>query len=178
MSRRKAMVVDELDMLILGELSLNPKVTFRDLARKAMVDQRTVAKRVESMEKDGALKFTVSIDWSKIGVGAMAYVGSSTTIGEKTIANFLEYVRGDPRVVQAFETIGAHQYVLRVLEEDLPRLRETVLRELEPLTAELTTSVATLSVKDPGDFKFLRYLRETRFPRTRTYEWGESQVSA
>lgn len=69
-------------------------------------------------------------------------------------------VRTDPRVVEAYATIGAHEYFLKVLERDLQRLRNEVLRALEPLTADLAASVISSQIKQSDPSLFLRFLRE------------------
>jgi len=168
---------DELDLLIIGELLRRPEASFKDLASTAKVDQRTISRRVQTMTQKGAISRSIEVNWAELGVKVAAFIGSTTGLGEKSVAKFLEYVKADPRVVEAYETVGTHQYILRALGNDLPDLRNSILRELEPLTADLTTSVISSEVKDRNHFQFIRFLRETRYPRTRSSTWsGEAVV--
>lgn len=159
-NERREFSPDDLDLHILQELSRNPELTYKELANLLKVDQRTVAKRTLVMRKEGVLIPGIEINWVKLGVEAAAYVGSTTAPGEKEVAEFYEFIHNDPRVVEAFKTIGAHQYFLRILETDIQRLRDSVLLDLEPLTADLTTSLISSTVKERDYSPFFQFLRE------------------
>src|SRR5215471_11260605 len=158
---------DEVDLRILEALLAHPDLTNKILAKKIGVDQRTVARRIKILGTSGVMKRNIEIDWVKLGFQARAYVGSTTALGERYVSKLLEILRADPRVLEAFETVGAHQYVLHILERDLPSLRESVLRDLEPLTADLDTTVVAREVKPRDQFALMRYLLETKYPRVR-----------
>jgi DNA-binding Lrp family transcriptional regulator len=155
-------VPDELDLRILEYLSEDAGIPYKVMAKKLGVDQRTVAKRIAVMKEIRLIKATIDIDWPRIGIHANAFVGSTTALGEKSVAKLYEFIRREPRVVEAYSTVGAHQYFLKVLEFDLQRLRDGVLSDVETLTAELSTSVISSQVK-PKDFtSILRFIRENR----------------
>jgi len=164
---------DELDLLIIGELLRQPDSTFKGIAKVAKVDQRTVARRITSMKDKGVIKPTFEIDWDRLGVRTAAFVGCTTSVGEKALSKLREYLMRDPRVVESYETVGTHQYVLKVLGNDLSDLRNSVLQDLEPLTADLAASVISSEVKKTDYFQFVRYLRESRYPMTRASAWGD-----
>jgi DNA-binding Lrp family transcriptional regulator len=170
----KEFTVDALSLLIVGELLRQPESTFKGIAAVAGVDQRTVARRVALMKELGVIRQSFEVDWDKLGVGTSAFVGCNTSVGEKALGMLREYIKRDPRIVESFETVGSHEYVLKVLGNDLSDLRNSVLRDLEPLTADLTASVVSSEVKHKDYFQFVRYLRETRYPNTRSSSWGDA----
>jgi Lrp/AsnC family leucine-responsive transcriptional regulator len=159
-NERNKLVADDLDLRILQELSRNPELTYKELGGSLRVDQRTVAKRVLVMKQEGVLTLAVEINWARLGVAASAYVGSTTAAGEKEVARLHEFFRSNPRVVEAFKTIGAHQYLFRILDTDIQTLRDSVLHDLEPLTADLTTSLISSTIKERDYSPFLQLLRE------------------
>jgi DNA-binding Lrp family transcriptional regulator len=53
--RKKKDVVDRLDLEILNILSKNPKLSCREIAKQLEVSDRTVARRVSRMEKEGII---------------------------------------------------------------------------------------------------------------------------
>lgn len=173
----KSFTADALDLVIIGELLREPDSTFKGIAAVARVDQRTIARRVIQMKDIGVIRHSFEVEWGKIGVNASAIVGCTTSVGEKALGKLRDYIRGDPRIVEGYETVGAHEYVIKVLGNDLPDLRNSVLRNLEPLAADLTASVITSQVKKKDYFKFARYLRETRYPETRSFSWDEGVES-
>ena len=76
--------VDHLDLTILDYLLYNGRITFKELAKATHTDQRTIASRYQRLVKLGILQaVTVQVDWSKIGLNAMAIMGTTTPQGEQ-----------------------------------------------------------------------------------------------
>ena len=156
---------DQLDLLLLEAMVHNPDISYKGLAELFRIDQRTVAKRVRKMMSDGVLKRSIEVDWAKLGL-AQALVGSTTARGIEYARKLNEIVDTDPRIVESYETLGSYHYFMKIVDADAYRMRDSVLRELDVLAADLTTILITKRIKQ--DYRsFLRYLRETKFPRTR-----------
>jgi DNA-binding Lrp family transcriptional regulator len=153
---------DELDLRMMELLAEDGGLTYKQLADKLHVDKRTVAKHYEALKKNGALKITAEIDWSLIGVNAFAFVGTMTALGDEDVAKLYEYIRSEPRVIEAYSTLGSDEYFLVVLDTDLQTLREEVLRKLEPLTADLSTAIVSSRIKERNYAAFLAFLQERR----------------
>jgi hypothetical protein len=97
---------------------------------------------------------------------AQAFVGSTTARGIDYARRLNELVRTDPRIVEAYETLGSYHYFMKIIETDTYRMRDSVLRDLDVLAADLTTTLVTKKLKQ--DYRSLiRYLTETRFPGSR-----------
>jgi DNA-binding Lrp family transcriptional regulator len=156
-------VPDELDLLILEHLARDAEMQFKNIAKSLKVDQRTVAKRMSSMKERGVIKNKIEIDWSRLGFGISAYVGSETGLGQDDVTKLYEFIRKEPRVIAAYETIGDEEYFLQVVEENIQSLRTEVLRPLEPLTADLTSSIISSKIKTGNDVELLRFLKKRRF---------------
>ena len=152
---------DDLDLEILTLLSEDGSVGYTELAKRMGVDKRTVAKHADAMKKKGVLKITAEIDWAVLGIGAHAFVGTQTEVGEAK-ERLYEFIRREPRVVEAYSTVGSDEYFFVVLEEDLQGLREDVLRSLEPLTANLTTAIVSTRIKQRGYGGFIEFIRNRR----------------
>lgn len=59
--------LDDINMKILDELSMDSRISMTDLADKVHVSRPTVQRRITQMEKYGIIKgFTVMIDWDRI----------------------------------------------------------------------------------------------------------------
>jgi hypothetical protein len=71
--------------------------------------------------------------------------------------------------------LGSYQYLMKVVERDMNAMRDSVLRDLDPLTADLTTILVTKKMRQ--DYRALiRYIEEIRFPRSRNRSWGATFV--
>jgi DNA-binding Lrp family transcriptional regulator len=160
-TKRPQFEPDDLDLEILTLLCEDGSMGYTELARKIGVDKRTVAKHAEAMKKKGVLRIAAEIDWSLLGIRAHAFVGTQTEVGEAK-EKLYDFIREEPRVVEAYSTVGSDEYFFVVLEEDLQGLREDVLRSLEPLTANLTTAIVSTRIKQRSYGGFLEFVRNRR----------------
>jgi len=160
-TRRPQFEPDNLDLEILRLLSEDGSVGYTELAKKIGVDKRTVAKHAEAMMKKGILKVAAEINWAALGIEAHAFVGTRTQVGEAK-DRLYEFIRKEPRVVEAYSTVGSDEYFFIVLEENLQGLREDVLRSLEPLTADLTTAIVSTQIKERNYSGFIEFVKNRR----------------
>jgi Lrp/AsnC family leucine-responsive transcriptional regulator len=157
--RGKSNSVDALDLSILEKMLVNGRITFKELAKVTRNDQRTIASRYQRLVNLGIIEaVTVQIDWSKIGLTAMAIMGTRTVPGGEERDKLIEYVKKEGKVLEAFSTIGSHEYILRVIDKDISALRKEVASPLEPLTAGLDTSLVVERLKSPDYTGLMRYL--------------------
>lgn len=153
--------LDSLDIAILERLLADGRMTFKELADITKSDQRTVASRFNRMVKLGIIKrVTLDVDWSKVGLTATAYMGSTTTLGEEDRQKLFNFMRREPRILEAYTTIGTHEYFMTVVDSDIATLRSEICAPLEPLTVDLVTSVIVEPVKGPDFSGLLRYLKK------------------
>jgi DNA-binding Lrp family transcriptional regulator len=162
-----AKLVDELSLGIIEELLRNPAATYKEISEVLHCDQRTVARRIAELQSSGILKPSVEIDWRAMGLEVTAYVGLTTARTPKASDLLQSYIKDDPRIVEGYETLGSNQFFIRAIGKDIFSLRDTILRDLDPLAGDLTTSLVVSVIKPRDYFSLVRYLRETKFPRTR-----------
>jgi DNA-binding Lrp family transcriptional regulator len=153
---------DALDLRVMELLAEDGSLSYKQLAEKLKVDKRTVSKHLDALKRNGAVRITAEIDWSLIGVNAFAFVGTMTALGDEDVAKLYEFIRNEPRVIEAYSTLGSDEYFLVVLDRDLQTLREEVLRKLEPLTADLSTAIVSTRIKAKDYAAFLSFLRQRR----------------
>ena len=152
--------LDSLDLAILEEMLTNGRIGFKEMAEITKSDQRTIASRFKRMMKLGIVKrVTIEVDWSRIGFTATAYMGSTTALGEDDRKKLFDFLRGEPRILEADTTIGSHEYFFKAVDLDIAILRAEICTPLEPLTADLTTSIVTNSIKRADYAGLFRYLR-------------------
>lgn len=156
-------VPDDLDLLILGKMIEDSTITFKKLAMLAKTDQRTIAKRYEHLKRVGIVRrATVEVDWSKLGLAATAFIGTATSHGDESRKKLFEFIEHEPRVLEAYTTLGSHEYSMTVLDMNMEKLRGGVCDKLEPLTMGLSTSVVVRPVKRTDHKGLLEYLRNSR----------------
>lgn len=154
---------DALDLSILQRLVEDARMPFTDLASATDNDPRTIIRRYQRLVQIGVIrKTTLEIDWAELGLGGNAFIGSTTALGKQDRDKLLEFIKNEPRIVEAEATIGGHEYIMRALDSDLSSLRENVLFPLEPLTVDLTTSISSWNIKPSSPAALLGLIREKK----------------
>jgi DNA-binding Lrp family transcriptional regulator len=162
-SSTKTYVPDELDLLVLEKMIEDSTITFKQLATLTKSDQRTIAKRYEHLKREGIVRrATIDVDWSKLGLTATAFIGTATSHGDESRRRMSEFIEHEPRVLEAYTTLGSHEYSMTVLDSNIEKLRGGVCDKLEPLTMGLSTSVVVKSVKRRDYRGLLEYIRKAR----------------
>jgi Lrp/AsnC family leucine-responsive transcriptional regulator len=145
--------LNPLDFKILEVLLDAGRIKFKDLAKAVDIDERMISRRVDRLVKDGVIrKFTLEIDWSRLGFGMQAYVCTRTAVGEDLRKRLFEFFHSHPRIISVDSTVGAYEYILYTICRDLQDFRSRVGTPLEPLTAGLSTSIISDQIK-PLDYK-------------------------
>ncbi|MDA4122800.1 MAG: Lrp/AsnC family transcriptional regulator [Thaumarchaeota archaeon] len=142
--------VDAVDARILNWLVRDVSMPFRTIAAKVGIDERTVARRVQTMKKQGVFRETAEIDWVDLGTVTVAYVGCKTSAGDEQRAKLYKFISGQPRIVESFLTVGQSEYLLKTVTGSVRELREEVLMPMEPLTSDLSTSIISSQIKRPN----------------------------
>ncbi len=154
---------DALDLLILQRMVEDARTPFTELASTTANDPRTIINRYQRLVQDGVIrKTTLDIDWARLGLGAYAFIGSTTALGKQDRDKLLEFLNNEPRIIEAEATIGGHEYIMRAIDSDLASLRENVLFPLEPLTVDLTTSISSWNIKPSSPAALLGFIREKK----------------
>jgi len=163
--------LDALDLDILEVLLENSRIRLRKLAKAVGIDEKTVARRVSRLVEKGIVRrFTVEVDYGRLGLNAVAYVGTRTTV-DAAIREHLapygsiqeklsEFFKTQPRILTAQSTIGANEYMFLAIDKDVLSLRENVNMPLEPLTAGLSTSIISKTIKSPDHKLLMKLIRD------------------
>lgn len=154
---------DDLDLFVLEKLLDDSTITFKQLAALAKTDQRTIAKRCERLRNAGIVRRTmVDVDWSKLGLNTTVFIGTASASGHETREKLLQFIQEEPRILEAYTTLGTREYVMAVVDSDLEKLRAEVCDKLEPLTIGMRTSVIVKSIKQADHKGLLKYLKSVR----------------
>jgi DNA-binding Lrp family transcriptional regulator len=154
---------DDLDLLVLEKMIEDSTITFKQLARLTKSDQRTIAKRLARMRKEGIVRrITIDVDWAKLGLTSTAFIGTATSQGDESRKKLFDFIVHEPRVFEAYTTLGSHEYFMTVLDSNMEELRGGVCDKLEPLTMGLSTAVVVKSVKRPDHKRLLEYIKKSR----------------
>jgi Lrp/AsnC family transcriptional regulator len=116
--------MDAVDARILKCLLNDVRLPFKAIAGAVKVDERTVARRVQMMKREGIFREIAEVDWIGLGRGTVAYVGCKTSAGDDQRAKLYRFISKQPRVVESYSTVGQFEYLLKIVARDVHELRE------------------------------------------------------
>lgn len=142
--------LDRIDLRILRELSVDGRMSWRDLAGKIHLSLTPTLRRVRHLEERGYIHgYAARLDEARL-VGKMTVFVSVTldNQSEATIARFEEQVGLAPEIMDCFLVTGDADYTLRVVVRDLDAYHAFLTRSLTriPGVAHIKSSFALKTV--------------------------------
>ncbi len=120
-------MLDETDRLILEHLRLRGRDSYRQVASKLKLHPSTVIKRVQRMEKSGAIAcFGARVDYLKLGYEFMALVDIRATKGH--IPEVGQKLRHHPGVVAVWDITGQEDMVALIACKSRLEFNRTIKR--------------------------------------------------
>jgi DNA-binding Lrp family transcriptional regulator len=128
----KNSVLDDLDIEILNQLNSDSSIANSRLAQIIGLAPSTTLMRVRSLVQSGIIrKFTLDIDYNKIGLGVQAIVFLSLRRqDEATMRPMIERISSAGNVVQIFHVSGNEDLLVHVAVCDSESLREFIQTHL------------------------------------------------
>ena len=94
--------MDAVDARILKCLLNDVRLPFKAIAGVVKVDERTVARRVDMMKRNGVFREIAEVDWIGLGRGTVAYVGCKTSAGEDQRSRLYRFISKQPLIVESY----------------------------------------------------------------------------
>ena len=156
-SRRRSIILDDIDMMILRRLAVHGKEGIRELARNLGKSPSTIAFRIKRLEREGIIKgYTTMIDYRKLGYQINAI--TLLQVDGAHIEELEEILAREPNVKAVYDITG--EYDIAIITsfreiEDLDRFIKRVIKI--PYVKRSMTSIAFRIVKEtPHVEEFLR----------------------
>jgi len=129
METEKNLEIDEIDRRILGILTSQGRLSFRDLGAKVHLSPNATAERVRRLQSANIIRgFLADLDYTKLGLSLQAYIDVRLRPGTSA-QNFEAVAMKLPGVISAAILTGALDFRLRVAcqgQSDLVQLIETL----------------------------------------------------
>jgi Lrp/AsnC family leucine-responsive transcriptional regulator len=107
-------MIDEIDAIILRELLMDARATFKTLAQKAALSANAVAERVRKMQREGTIR-GFSVDVSPEALGRRLFALVDLRFAPGTVATeFEKRIAGVPHVLSYTLTTGRSDCTLKV----------------------------------------------------------------
>ncbi|HBA85620.1 TPA: Lrp/AsnC family transcriptional regulator [Candidatus Woesearchaeota archaeon] len=115
--------MDDLDQLIVRELSKNARTPFLHIAKKAKVSESTIRKRIAALEGQGIIrKYSLVVDHARLGFTNHVFMGVDA-LPERYLDVGKEF-RKVPEIRHAWSSSGDHMFMLELLARDNDHLQD------------------------------------------------------
>ena len=117
--------MDDIDAKILNLLSADAMTSATDIGAAVGLSIPAVNKRIQKLKKDGKLKkFTILTDGKAVGKPLTAYI---LVIMQSDSEALMEYIAGDPDVLECAAVTGEYDYIIKVCAADVEALETKLL---------------------------------------------------
>lgn len=131
--------IDKLDRKILGILSQNARVPFKDVAAECGVSRAAIHQRVQRMADDGVITGSgFDVNPKALGYTTCTYVGLNLERGSmyKEVVGRLENI---PEVVECHYTTGPYTMLIKLYSRDNEQLMHLLNNQLQSIPGVMST---------------------------------------
>ncbi len=119
--------MDDLDRSILRILSVDGRMTVKEIARRVSLTSPAVSERIRRMEKNGVIAgYTVVLGEMKNKHSIDALISISVAPADRQY--FLTMVENQPGVTQCFHVTGSHSFIVKVRCDGIEELEHLINR--------------------------------------------------
>ena len=123
------MSLDILDLKIIKCLNEDARCTYRAIAEEAGVSEATVKNRIDKLMEDGVIKkFTVIMDYHKLGRAIKAFIGLK--VQPAKLPEIVQVIEKNPDVHVLYRTSGDVDLLIEVIFEQMEDLNGFLEKEL------------------------------------------------
>jgi len=126
---------DAIDLLILGQLQSDSKITNATLAQRVGISPPSTLERVRKLENAGIIKgYVALIDPARVNKAITTLVHVTLREhGEARLTEFKNAVLGFEEVQSAWHTAGEEDFILKVLVTDMDHYEKFVVHRLSAI---------------------------------------------
>jgi Lrp/AsnC family transcriptional regulator for asnA, asnC and gidA len=101
------------DIDLIKELEKDSKKPFTEIAKKFNVSEAAVRKRVKKLVKYGIIRFSVDVDYKKVGYNYVAIIGIDTF--PENFVRVIESLKEDKDIKELYSSTGDHMLLAKVV---------------------------------------------------------------
>jgi DNA-binding Lrp family transcriptional regulator len=144
-------MLDELDMIILGILQSDGRISNAELARRVNLSPPATLARVRRLEESGYIEnYVALVNRQQAGYDMFCFVRVSLQLHDtEQVTGFREAVQHMPEVLECHHVTGDYDYLLKVVAHNTKDLEDFLINRLTPIpgVARIYTSLVLNEVK-------------------------------
>jgi Lrp/AsnC family transcriptional regulator len=149
--REMAKSLDEIDLTILGALQEDAAHPAAQIADSVGMSLSICWRRIQRLKEEGYIsKIVAVLNRRKLHLGTQVFVQVKVVKNDQTnLAEFSEAIRNFPEILECHVVLGAYDFLLRVIVQDMPAYEKFFFEKLArmPNIRELNSFVAASTIK-------------------------------
>ena len=146
--------IDQIDIIILKELSDNANISIPKLAKKTNLNQSFIYNRIDKLVKNGIIKqFTIKVDNSVFGYNVHAIIGIN--INTRKTKEVIDNLKKINETIGISEVSGRFDLLVRIACKNLDQLHKTIVKKLAIIDGVNNTETFIELVHTDLDHKIL-----------------------
>jgi len=106
--------LDEIDKRIISELQKNSRISFTEIGKRLNLSETAIRNRVNVLTKSGVIKkFTVQLDFDKIGKSIMAIIG--VKVGGEVMRTVASKLSDMNEIAEIYTMTGEYDIILKII---------------------------------------------------------------
>ena len=131
--------IDKLDRKILGILSQNARIPFKDVAAECGVSRAAIHQRVQHLIENGVIVGSgFEVNPKSLGYTTCTYVGLNLERGSK-YRKVVERINTIPEVIECHFTTGSYTMLVKLYAKDNEQLMDLLNNKLQSIPGVVST---------------------------------------
>ena len=131
--------VDKLDRKILGILSLNARIPFKDVAAECGVSRAAIHQRVQHLIENGVIVGSgFHVNPKSLGYTTCTYVGLNLERGSM-YREVVERISSIPEVIECHFTTGSYTMLVKLFAKDNEQLMDLLNNKIQSIPGVVST---------------------------------------
>ncbi len=131
--------IDKLDRKILGILSLNARIPFKDVAAECGVSRAAIHQRVQHLMENGVIVGSgFHVNPKSLGYTTCTYVGLNLERGSM-YREVVERISSIPEVIECHFTTGSYTMLVKLFAKDNEQLMDLLNNKIQSIPGVVST---------------------------------------
>ena len=131
--------IDKLDRKILGILSLNARIPFKDVAAECGVSRAAIHQRVQHLIENGVIVGSgFHVNPKSLGYTTCTYVGLNLERGSM-YRDVVERISSIPEVIECHFTTGSYTMLVKLFAKDNEQLMDLLNNKIQSIPGVVST---------------------------------------
>ena len=131
--------IDKLDRKILGILSLNARIPFKDVAAECGVSRAAIHQRVQHLIENGVIVGSgFHVNPKSLGYTTCTYVGLNLERGSM-YREVVERISSIPEVIECHFTTGSYTMLVKLFAKDNEQLMDLLNNKIQSIPGVVST---------------------------------------